>query len=181
MNDKPNLYTIIYWLIQDKKISPDSLFDFIELYWPTFLEKDNYVFLRESFRDEEYTRLTNQKTDPELWMNFLLIDPYFEEDNDGDEKAERLSRILVEIWQTKLKMDFPDKKFIVEYLHDSEIGDYGLTFYQTNIKNDSNAIEESMRISTPNIKENKVEQSSFGPRPGIPQVRKPRPDELPKG
>ncbi len=36
----------------------------------------------------------------------------------------------METWQEKLKKDFPAMSFIVEYLHDEECGDYGLTFYQ---------------------------------------------------
>ena len=67
----------------------------------------------------------------EFWMNFLIIDPYFENDEEGNEKAEALSQILVNIWQSKLKKDFPNLEFIVEYLSDVECGDYGLTFYQT--------------------------------------------------
>jgi hypothetical protein len=36
---KPTIYTLIYWLIEDEKIEPDQLFDFLELYWPTLVEK----------------------------------------------------------------------------------------------------------------------------------------------
>jgi len=36
-------------------------------------------------------------------------------------------------------------------------------------------------ISRPNIKENKNHPSPSGPKPGKPQVREARPDEIPKG
>lgn len=38
---------------------------------------------------------------------------------------------MVEIWKAKLAKDFPNIEFTVEYPEDKEVGDYGLTFYQT--------------------------------------------------
>jgi len=46
---KAQAYTIIYWLIQEGKLDPDQLFDLLELYWPTFIEKDGYIFLKEQY------------------------------------------------------------------------------------------------------------------------------------
>ena len=130
--EKPSAYTLIYWLIQDKKIDPEILFSFLELYWPTFIKKDQYVFLKEKFSEEEYNRLINEKSNLEYWINLLTVDDFFSETVDAEEKSIALAKILVEIWQTKLKKDFPSMSFTVEYLEDQECGDYGLTFYQTN-------------------------------------------------
>lgn len=33
------------------------LFDFLEFFWPTFIKKDGYIFLKEAFSEEEYTFL----------------------------------------------------------------------------------------------------------------------------
>ncbi len=74
---KPSVYTLVYWLIQDKKIAPEDLFNFLELYWPTFVMKNGSVFLKEKFSDEEYNRLTNEKVNPEYWINLLTVDDFF--------------------------------------------------------------------------------------------------------
>jgi len=84
------------------------------------------------------------------------------------------------MWEAKLKSDLPDKSFTVQYLCDEEYGDCGLTFYQT-AKNPLQATNSALtEILHPNIKECKPELSSTGPRPGMPIIRKPRPDEIPK-
>ena len=114
-----------------------------------------------------------------LILNIGLTDEFFSETPDWEEKSGKLAKALVSIWKAKLKRDFSNINFTVEYLCNEEVGDYGLTFYQTdkeNIQQLKNIVRE---ISTPNIKESKIEQSSYGPRPGIPKIRKPRADEIP--
>lgn len=126
---KPSAYTLIYWQIQDRKLDPETLFTLLELYWPTFLKKDKYVFLKEQFSDEKYDRLINQKINPEYWINLLTVNEFFENSESQNEMIAFINK-LIEIWQTKLKNDFPLLNFTVEYLQDPEYGDYGLTFYQ---------------------------------------------------
>jgi hypothetical protein len=70
--------------------------------------------------------------------------------------------------------------FTVEYLRNEEYGDCGLTFYQTDKDNVCQLNDVAKEISAPNVKESKIEQSSSGPRPGIPKIRKPRADEIPQ-
>jgi len=125
---KPQAYSSIYWLIEDGKIDPEQLFVFFELYWPTFIKKDGYVFLKEQFSEEEYE---NSKDNPEFWINFLTVDDYFIDAENSAELSKNFSKTLVEIWKAKLEKDFPSIEFTVEYLEDEEAGDYGLTFYQT--------------------------------------------------
>ncbi len=177
--EKPPAYTFIYWLIQDRKIDPNDLFNFSELYWPTFVKKDGYVFLKEQFSEEEYNNLTKENENPEYWINLLTIDEFFSELSDGNEKSIALSKVLVEIWGVKLKKYFPDMIFTVECLWNEEYGDCGLTFYQTNESKALHEVEYLNEIASPNIKENKIMQSSNGPRPGMSKIRKPRVDELP--
>jgi hypothetical protein len=129
-HENPSIYTILYWLIQDKKIGSEIFFKFLEFYWPSFTKKNEFIFLKEKYSEEEFNRLINEKDNPEYWINMLTVDDFFSETNDGAEKSAILAKALVEIWTVKLKNDFPEKKFIVEYLSDKEYGDYGLTFYQ---------------------------------------------------
>lgn len=130
MDKKPSNYTLLYWLIRDKKIEPDIFFNFLEFFWPTFVKKDEYVFLKEKYSKEEFSRLIIEKANPEYWINMLTIDDYFSEIANGEAKSAALAKVLVEIWKAKLEKDFPSINFIVEYLTDKECGDYGLTFYQ---------------------------------------------------
>jgi hypothetical protein len=132
---KPSVYTLIYWLVQDKKMDPEALLNFVELFWPTFIEKEGYVFLKETFSLEEYNRL-KEEDNPEFWINLLTVDDFFSEASDWQEKSQSLSKSLVEMWRAKLEIDFPTLEFTVKYLCDPDVGDYGLTFYQTINRND---------------------------------------------
>lgn len=174
-----SISTLIYWLIQDKKIEAALLFNLLELFWPTFIRKNNYIFLKETFNEAQYKSLQNDNTNPEYWMNLLTVDEFFSEMPDWEEKASAFAKTLVSIWSAKLKQDFPNVNFTVIYLCNEQSGDYGITFYQTD-KNTLCQINSSAEaIATPHIKENKLELSSKGPRPGIPRIRKVRADEIP--
>lgn len=130
MDKQNSIFTIIYWQILDKTISPDQIFILSELFWPKFIKKDNYVFLKENFSEKEYNKLLKSDSNPEYWINLLTIDCFFSGVSNGEEKSAELAKKLVEIWEAKLKSDFPSLDFIVEYQFDTELGDYGLTFYQ---------------------------------------------------
>ncbi|MBA2726694.1 MAG: hypothetical protein H0U49_00775 [Parachlamydiaceae bacterium] len=124
------LFEYIHNEMELNKINTDIYFALLEFYWPSFISYKGYVFLKEEFTEEYFNTLESQDSNIELWINLLSIDGYFENDEDWDEKASALSRKLVEIWQLKLKKDFPQLDFVVLYLEDREVGDYGLTFYQ---------------------------------------------------
>lgn len=128
--ESPSSHTVLYWLFEDKKIKPDVFFSFLELFWPHFIEKNNYIFLKEKYSEENFSRLISEKSDPEYWINLLTIDDFFSELENGEEKAKLLAHSLIELWEVKLKKDFPDKDFVVQYIYDKEYGDCGLTFYQ---------------------------------------------------
>jgi hypothetical protein len=123
-------HTTLYWLVREKKIEPDIFFSFLELFWPKFVEKDGYVFLDDKYSEEEFSRLVKEKASPEYWINLLTVGDFFSKLENGDEKSEKFTKSLIEIWQEKLKRDFPDKNFTVQYIYDEEYGDCGLTFYQ---------------------------------------------------
>jgi hypothetical protein len=124
----------LYHYSKTKKISAEMYFTFLELYWPTFILHKDYVFLEEQFSEAEFKRLSVQNEKIEYWMNFLLVTPFFEEEDEWEEKAQFLSKELVDIWQAKLDKEFPDLNIFVTYLEDTEVGDYGLTFYQKKYK-----------------------------------------------
>ena len=64
-SEKPSCYTFLYWLIQDKKIDPELFFIFSELFWPKFIKKDGYVFLKENYNEEKLNNLILEKVNPE--------------------------------------------------------------------------------------------------------------------
>ena len=106
------------------------------IFWSFFgqiLKKDNYVFLKDKYCEEEFTRLIKENSNPEYWINLITVDDFFLDIENGEKKAEFLANSLVELWQAKLTKDFPDKSFVVQYVCDKEYGDYGLTFYQKRV------------------------------------------------
>jgi len=128
--EKPSNYTVLYWLVQEKKIEPDVFFNFLNLFWPKFKKKNGYIFLKDKFSEKEFLKLTKEKSNPEYWINLLTTDDFFSDLESGEGKAKVLANYLAEIWKEKLKKEFPGKNFIFEYVYDKEYGDCGLTFYQ---------------------------------------------------
>jgi len=129
--EKPEVFNTIVALIQLSEIDPELLFAILEIFWPAFIEKDGYIFLKDRFSEDYYHRLIDEDSNPELWINLLTIEYFFPEMDDWEEQSICFAKSLVPIWEAKLKSYFPEKKFTVKYLCDEEVGDYGLTFYQT--------------------------------------------------
>lgn len=126
-----SLYDYIYQQITLNNLSSDLYFAFLELFWPSFIKYKNHIFLKENLTEAKLLELERQnEKNIEYWINLLTIDSYFNNDEEGSEKADCLSKILAQIWKAKLSIDFPDIEFIIENFEDSEAGDYGLTFYQ---------------------------------------------------
>jgi hypothetical protein len=124
------IYDYLYHIVNLKNLNADIFFAFQELIWPSFFIFEKYVFLKENFSREKYYTLKNQNQNLEYWLNFLSIDPFFSNDENGEKKAEIFSIILRNIWELKLKNDFPNLKFEIKCLFDFENGDFGITFYQ---------------------------------------------------
>lgn len=133
-SEKPSCYTFLYWLIQDNKIDPDLFFNFLEVFWPTFINKNGYVFLKEQYSEEKFNTLINENANPEYWINLLTVDDFFFQKEDGEEKSVILTQELVKTWEAKLKKEFPLISFTIECVRDEEYGDCGLTFYQNKKK-----------------------------------------------
>ncbi len=131
--DSVSIYDSLYWLIEDKKLDPRVFFDFLGLFWPDFVVVDGSVFLKEKYSSEEKSRLIDQGTNPEYWINLLTIDDYFADAADHFGLSSRLVKALTEMWQVKLEKEFPTRYFTVECFLDDETGDCGLTFYQKSV------------------------------------------------
>ena len=132
LNPSPafSFYDYLFQKISNKSgTGTDVFFAFLELLYPTFIEHEGYVFLKENFNSDYVQRLKSEHAPVEYWMNLLTVDDYFNDDEDGEERSQTLAKAMVEIWQMKLKKEFPLREFVVEYLEDKETGDYGLTFY----------------------------------------------------
>ena len=106
------------------------------LFWPEFVEYDNCVFL--AFDNVIYQqwlqRLNGNKREVEEVMNHRHIVDLLPAsvDNPTQNLVLEFGKLLRELWDTKLKRDFPTKCFCVSFpLEKSEaLTDYEITFYQ---------------------------------------------------
>lgn len=179
----PNIYDKIYWSIQDKKLKSDFFIQLSELFWPTFIQHESYVFLKELFSQEKYDELIEHNHHPEFWINLLPIDGFFDDAKEA-EKALALTTILMDTWKIKLKNAFPHLEFVVELIYPVE-GEHGITFYQKEADRSTSTTKSHLIIPRgefpcPNIKETFPIQSSKANRIGKPQIRPARPEEIPK-
>jgi hypothetical protein len=132
------LFDYVFQEARNVNLNSDFYFAFFELIWPKFIRRNEFVFLEQNYSSEKLQKLHDTdavKKDHqniEFWMNLVNIDPFFEHTDVSDEHVEAFTIKLVETWSAKLKIDFPNVSFKVEYMHDADVSDYALTFYQTN-------------------------------------------------
>jgi hypothetical protein len=126
-------FDYIFHVVNEKNINSDLFFAFFELFWPSFIVYNEYVFLENNFSIKKVEDLVQRNLEVEFWVNLFIVSPYFQNQENEDEKSEFFTKSLVEFWQRKLAKEFPQKNFIIEYIYDEESGDYGLTFYQKNL------------------------------------------------
>jgi len=172
--EETSIYSKIYWLIQDQKITSGVIFDFLNFFWPNFICKSKYVFIESKFKDSSFKELVEVGVNPEYWINLITVDDFFS-DEIFFEESMCLVESLSEILSTKLEKDFPALKFTVEYFGNEDEGDCGLTFYQSEIRSILKG-----NPPFPIIKENKIELFDDCSRPGKPELRMPRSDEIPE-
>jgi hypothetical protein len=107
------------------------------VFWPRFLQFEGYV-LREEVFDEPNLRSwerahPGKPQDIEAILNHLHItDLHRNDDTLTEAQARYLGRTLKTIWETKLKLDFPDRAFIVDFDDEPDLDliDYEITFWQ---------------------------------------------------
>ncbi len=124
-----SFYDYIFHQMRNGKINSDIYFAFAELFWPTFVSFKDYIFVKENFDEKKIINLDKDSANVEFWSNLTIVDGYFDEDEEGGERAYTLSQILIETWKIKLQREYPNHEFLVVSLED-QTGDYGLSFYQ---------------------------------------------------
>lgn len=105
------------------------------MFWQDFVEHDDCVFCS-GFSESGYLGFMRQvdgdKESVEKVMNHRHIPDYFPNQNPTNEQVIYFGRLLKEIWQTKLRQDFPTRNVLVEFYEQdcNCIMDYEITFFQ---------------------------------------------------
>jgi len=121
------LFDYLFIKCREKKFHSDILIAMFELNWPSLLEMNGKVFLKDLFNKEKLDSLNNESV--EYWMNLILLEEFFLDDPEGDQNGLRFVEGIKASWEMKLQKTFPNRKFVVELINDEETGDLGLTFY----------------------------------------------------
>jgi hypothetical protein len=102
--------------------------------WPEFVEREGCIFLAQ--KDGSYTgwlkRAKENKKAAEATANHIHVLHLFATELPTRELILYVGRLMKEIWQVKLNLDFPDRKITVVFPaeDDLELIDYELTFFQ---------------------------------------------------
>lgn len=104
--------------------------------WPNFFEHDGCIFLGDSVNETNYQAFLKQadgnKQRVEAVMNHQHVAHLFATELPSRELVLYVGRLMKEIWEVKLRHDFPDRKITVFFPEkdDLELLDYELTFFQ---------------------------------------------------
>src|SRR5262249_657232 len=97
-----------------------------ELFWPDFVEHDGCVFFA-GFSEAGYRgfmdHTNGNKKAVQAVMNHRHVLDLFPSDysNVSKDQIVYLGRLLREIWETKLRRDFPQKNIVVSFSEDSAV------------------------------------------------------------
>jgi hypothetical protein len=116
----------------------DALF-YSRLFWPEFVEIDGMVFLKETIEDDDdkarlneaLKRYEGDKTKTEKSFNIAEIPSLFGKNlaETTDEEDLVLAERLAEMWEHRLRIIYPDRKFAVKILSAEETGgEIGISF-----------------------------------------------------
>ncbi|WP_291836948.1 hypothetical protein [Brevundimonas sp.] len=132
-----NGITSLDWLYTEAR--SDFGVAFADLFWPTFVEFEGYVF-REGFSVDTVRSWEGNGTDRKgveaatnlLDTGDLFVPPGAEWSGLIEARAIHVGRILAETYRAKLARDFPGRTFCVEFYDGSEPGDDDIyvTFWQ---------------------------------------------------
>lgn len=117
----------------------DALF-YSRLFWPEFVEINGMVFLKETIEDDDdrgrldeaLERYDGDKTKTEQSFNLTEIPSLFGKNlaETSDEEDLVLAERLAEMWQHRLQIIYPNRKFTVQLLSAEETGgEAGVIFY----------------------------------------------------
>lgn len=141
-NTKFSLYDYIHGLTVEKVIPIDFYIASLKLFNPDFISVDNCIFLKEEYEETKYFDLLKQqysKRDLEYWINLVNLDGLFdtgaiEIDDSFLTSCLYLGEQLVNLWSSKLYIDFPSKQFHVECIQ--EANEVYIVFYEQTCNNE---------------------------------------------
>ena len=114
-----------------------GLVEYKKLLWPEFVEHDGCVLLAfdESIYQQWLQQLNGDKRHVESMMNHRHIVDVLPASVDKPTQGlvVQLGLLLKELWEAKLKRDFPTRHFCVSFPLDEStvLTDYEITLYQT--------------------------------------------------
>jgi hypothetical protein len=107
------------------------------IFWPQFTEQDGMIFGGEVDSETISSWMKNcggNKQSVEATLNHIhILDLHYRGCPDASvERLVHLGNTLRDIYATKLKAEFPDRNFIVEFYEppDKNLNDYQLVYYQ---------------------------------------------------
>jgi hypothetical protein len=125
------------WIIAEGDI--ELAIGYINLFYPDFLEFEGCVFLAQQFNKSKYEKWENavkNKREIEASINHIHLLDLFGSDEVKNKitvnQIDYFGKKLREIFEMKLKKDFPTKSFCVDFYTpgNDELIDYQITFYQ---------------------------------------------------
>ncbi len=118
----------------------------ISIIWPTFILKDDMIFIDEIIGSYIYNG--RFKTDTEAAENHIHIENYFGE---SYEEQIKIGEIICEIWSLKLKVTYPHRNFKIYLFKDEDIV---IRFHQMHVNEPSllDEVSEKEMIKTGKLK-----------------------------
>lgn len=108
------------------------------IFWPDFTEMDGMVFrgkMTRAMLDSWIKNCSGDRKNIEATANHLhILDLHYLGSPDAsEERIVFLGNVLREIYRAKLRLEFPDRNFTVDFYEppNKELQEYQLTFYQS--------------------------------------------------
>jgi hypothetical protein len=129
-----------YWAFETANL--ECAIGLSELFWPPFIEYNNMVFRGDAPVGPDGARniaswmksLKGEQAKVEQMLNHThLVDLFADASREGSpDKIMYLARVVREMWDAKLRLDFPNKSFVVDlYVPPTDdISEWQITFYQ---------------------------------------------------
>ena len=119
----------------------DHFLGYLELVWPSFIVKDDAVFVESLWNKSRFESLVlncPQKSDIQKRLNLIdLADLFLSAAEEvTDEFLLHLGCAVRQAWEAKLNRDFPNRNFQVvmeDFLKDSDDSELNVYFYETEI------------------------------------------------
>lgn len=133
-------FSIEDWIASEGNIKYTIVYSLI--FWPEFIEYDDCVILKNRFDSQNFENWKNTEyiksySQIESVLNHIHILDLYGTDEKRDEinydQIVFLGNKLCEIYSAKLKIDFPEKKFVFEFNGNEKLeafDEYEITFYQ---------------------------------------------------